>query len=164
MDAGPGAARDALARLFQQRDEGGAAGLALGKFHGRLHFGQHGPGGKLSVRHILAGCLGRQLIQPLNIRFAKMDGNLLHGREDNQAVGIQLAGQTSGGKIFVNDRRSALQMEPLGAEHRDAPAAAGDDHQAGVHHILNGLDFHDGLRAGEATTRRYPRPASSTTV
>ena len=60
-----------------------------------------------------------------------MDGNLLHGREDNQAVGIQLAGQATGGKILVNDRRSALQMEPLGAEHRDAPAAAGDDHQAG---------------------------------
>lgn len=67
--------------------------------------GSMDPGGKLSVRHILAGCLGRQLIQPLNIRFAKMDGNLLHGREDNQAVGIQLAGQATGGKIFVNDRR-----------------------------------------------------------
>lgn len=89
-----------------------------------------------------------------------MDGNLLHGREDNQAVGIQLAGQATGGKILVNDRRSALQMEPLGAEHRDAPAAAGDDHQAGVHHILNGLDFHDGLRAGSffpALPKRWTR-------
>ena len=77
-----------------------------------------------------------------------MDGHLLHGGEDDEAVGVQLAGQAGGGKVLVDDRRRALEVEALGLEHGDTAAAAGNDHQTGVHHVLNGLNLHDGLGTG----------------
>ena len=46
VDNRAGAARHAVLGLFQKGDQGGAAGGALGEFHGSLHLGQHGAGAK----------------------------------------------------------------------------------------------------------------------
>ena len=47
-------------------------------------------------------------------------------------------------------------MVALGLVHRDAAAAAGHHHQAGVHHIPDGLDLDDGHRLGGG---HHPAPA-----
>ena len=63
MDDRAGLARDAVACLFQQRDEGLAAGLRLGKFDRRFDLRQHGAGGELAFGDVLSGLFRRQLIE-----------------------------------------------------------------------------------------------------
>ena len=84
MDGGAGFAGYAVLGLFQQRDEGGAAGGTFGKLHGGLHLGQHGTGGKVPLTDVLAGLVGGQGIQPLFIGLAEVDGNLFYGSEDDK--------------------------------------------------------------------------------
>ena len=54
-DTGAGFTVDAVPGLFQQGNEGGAAGLGLSELHGGLYLGQHGALGKLVLLHVLVG-------------------------------------------------------------------------------------------------------------
>ena len=56
------------------------------------------PGGELAFRLVLPGLLRRQVIQPLLIRLAEVDGHLLHGGEDDEGIGVDLLGQHAGGE------------------------------------------------------------------
>ncbi|MPN03738.1 hypothetical protein SDC9_150970 [bioreactor metagenome] len=91
-DEGARFALHALPGLFQQGDEGLTARTGGGKIHRRQHLGQHGAGGEFAVLNMCLGLLGRQAAEPLLVGLAEADGHLLHGGEDDEQVGVQLAG------------------------------------------------------------------------
>ena len=55
VDNRAGAARHAVLGLLQKGDQGGAAGGALGEFHGGPHLGQHGAGGEVPPLYVDLG-------------------------------------------------------------------------------------------------------------
>ena len=113
-DGGAGLSGDAGLGFLQQGDEGGTAGLALREFDGGLDLGQHGAGGELALRGILLGLRGRQMVQPFLVGLAVVDGDLFHGGEDDERVGVQLLSQQLGGKVLVDDGTGALEVVAFG--------------------------------------------------
>ena len=103
MDPGAGLAGDTVLGLLQQGDKGGAAGLGLGELHGSLHLGQHGALGELILVHIGFGLCGGQIVQTLLVRLVEVNGDLLHGGEDHQYIGIQQLSQQLAAEILVDD-------------------------------------------------------------
>ena len=67
--------------------------LGLGELYRGLDLGQHGAGGELPLCLVLAGFLRGQMVQPLLIGLAEIDGNLFHSGEDDESVRIQLLRQ-----------------------------------------------------------------------
>ena len=89
VDAGAGLALDAVLCLLQQGDEGGASRLGFGEFHRRLHLGQHGALGELTLADVAVRLVGGQVVQPPLVGLVEVDGDLLHGGEDNEHIGVQ---------------------------------------------------------------------------
>ena len=157
VDGGTGLAGDAVLGLLQQGDEGGTAGLGLGKLHSGLYLGQHGAGGEMALGLILAGLGGSQVAEPLHIGLAEVDGHLLHCGEDDEGIGIQLLGQQLGGKVLVDDGAGTVEGVALTAGDGDTAAAAGDGQIAGSQQGTDGLDLNDGNGLGR---RRNLKPVS----
>ena len=153
MYGGAGLARDAVFGLFQQSDERGAAGLGLGKRHGGLHLRQHRAGGKLPLVHVTARQLRRQVGEPLLIFLAEVDGDLLHGGQDDEHIRVEQLGKLCRGKVLVDNGGCAVELSVL-ADDGDAAAADGDDDGTGVHERLHGVLFNDvdGLGRGNDLT------------
>ena len=102
LHAGAGLAFDALGRLFQQRDERDAAGLAFGERHGGLHLRQHGAGGKLLFVDILARLVRRQGVETLLVGLAEVDGDLLDRRQDDEHIRVEQLCELGGGEVLVD--------------------------------------------------------------
>ena len=103
MYGGAGLARNAVLCLFQQSDERGAAGLGLGKRHGGLHLRQHRAGRELALLGVLTRHIGRQVGQPLFVFLAEVDGDLLHGGQDDEHIRVEQLGKLCRGKVLVDD-------------------------------------------------------------
>ena len=127
MHSRAGFAFNAVLGLLQQCDKGGAAGLGLGELDSGLYLRQHGTLGKLALLNVNLCLSGSQIIQPLLVGLIEVDGDLLHGGEDDEHIGVQLFGQQLGSKILVNDSGSAFQVIALGTVNGDTAAAAADD-------------------------------------
>ena len=85
-----------------------------------------------------------EVIQPLLVRFAKVDRYLFHGGENDQQIGIDHLRQLRTGPILVDNRTGAAQMVTL-ANHRNTAAADCDHHVAVIHQrfyrlFLNNID------------------------
>lgn len=95
---GTGLAGKTVTRLLEQRDERRAARLALGKRRGGLDLGQHGAATELvGLGQTLYVSRG-QRVEPLLVVGAKANGNLLHGRQDNQASASSCSASFSAAK------------------------------------------------------------------
>ncbi len=83
-----------------------------------------------------------QLIEPLHIGLAEVDGNLLHRGEDDQHVGVDKLRQLGTGPILVDHRTGTAQVIAL-PQHRNAAATDGDHHLTGGQHGRDGLFLDD---------------------
>ncbi len=83
-----------------------------------------------------------QLIEPLHIGLAEVDGHFLHCGEDDQHVGVNQFRQLGTGPILVDHRAGAAQVIAF-AQHRNAAATDGDHHLTGGQHGRDGLFLDD---------------------
>ena len=92
------------------------------------------------------GGLGRAVVQH----------RVRHVGRDHEDVGPDGAGQQRGAEVLVDDRLDAAQAAVGVAHHRDAAAAVGDHHEAGVEQRLHGGRVDDLQRLGRGD---HPAPA-----
>ena len=143
-DDGTSLAGNAVRRTVELGDERHASGTGLGELQRRLDLGQHRAGGKLASFNIALGSFGHELVKLGLVGLAKVDGDLLYGREDDKRVGIKLLGKAGCGKVLVDDGSGALQVVALGVVDGDAAATAGNDHVVGFDQRADGVKLDDG--------------------
>jgi len=80
-------------------------------------------------------------VQPLLLRFAEIDGNLLDRGGDDEQVSIDKGGEQAAGVILVNHRSCAHATAFTIIQHRDAAAANRDNHHASRYKRAHRLDL-----------------------
>ena len=111
------------------------------------------------------GRLGHgQAVEPALVGLAPVHGHLIDAGGDREQVGAQLGGQQRAGGVLVDDRLDALEGAVVAAHDGDATATAGDDDRRRPR-AARGSSCSSTIStgAGDGTTRRQPRPASSAT-
>ena len=110
------------------------------------------------------GLVGGEVLELLLVGLAEVDGDMLNGGQQEQNVGVAVLGQQLAARVLVDDGRNALvaALVLVVADDGDAAATAGDDDELVVEQVEDGVSLDDLLGIGEATTRRQPRPESST--
>jgi len=112
-DGGAGLSGNAVPGFFQKGDESCPTLLGFRKLYGGLNLGEHTAGGELSLLFVLPGFIGGHGVQPFLVRLSKIDGHLLNGGEDDEAVGVQLLRQKLRSEVLVDDRARAPQVIAL---------------------------------------------------
>lgn len=136
--------------VFKAGDDGSAADA--GKGHGSFHLGQHAAGCEMTLAAVLLGLGHGHLFQRLLVGFAPVDGNTIHSSQNDQHISADQFCQLGGGKVLVDNGRSADQTTVLG-NHGDTTAADGNDNMAALHQRADHILLHNvnGLGAGHNT-------------
>ena len=87
-----------------------------------------------------------------------MDRYLLHSRQNNQQIRVQLFRKHRCCEVFVDYSRSALKMMPVCLENRDSSSAAGHNNVIRFHQRADRIDLDDALRF---RTGHDPAPTAS---
>ena len=94
----------------------------------------------MSLFYVLLRLVRCDVAKPLLVGLSVINCSFFNCGQDDEKISIQFFGQQTACKIFVNDSTGSLQVIPLTRDRNPAASAGG---------------------FGEATTRRYPLPASS---
>ena len=81
--------------------------------------------------------------------------------DEHEGIGVNLVGELGRCVVLVDDRIDAVP-EVASTGDRDPPTAIGHHDMSGVQQTPHCLDLYEPAGLGEGTTRRYPRPLSST--
>ena len=102
MDVCAGFPCDPVFCLFKQGNESSASRLGFCELNGSLYFREHGSGSKMSLFNIFSRFLRVKLIQPFFFRLSEVNGNLFHGGEYNEEIGIQIFRQQFACKVLID--------------------------------------------------------------
>lgn len=140
MYAGAALATQRCCCVFQAGDDGSTADA--GKGHGSLHLGQHAAGCEMTLTAVLLGLGHGHLFQRLLVGLAPVDGNTIHSGQNDQHISADQFCQLGGGKVLVDNGRSADQTTVLG-NHGDTTAADGNDNMAALHQRADHILFYN---------------------
>src|SRR6059036_802581 len=132
---------DGLGDAIERRDRSPDAS-ALDEIDGGLDLGPHASGRELAGGEEPARLADGEPVEETPLGRAPGDGHAVHAGEKQDPVRAELASEHPGGQVLLDDGLHALH--PRGRfQDRDAAAAHGDRHHAGVHERANERRFHD---------------------
>jgi len=140
-------------------DDGGSP-ACRDKTHRSKNLRRHRAFPELPVRKEAARCGGIQAPEQGFIFCAEPGEDTPNVGEYQEKIGAYPGGDAFGGEVLVDDRLDPAQ-EAVFPDHRDAPAAAGDDDGSCMEERSDRLDLKDLQGVGDGTIRRQPRPSSS---
>ena len=162
-DPGASLAAQGAADIFGVGDQGFFAAVFQEPQDG-LDLGQHRALGEVAFGHVLLGFGHGHLVQPFLVGLVEVDGHLLHRGGDDKQIGADQVGQHRRTEVLVDHGFNADQIAVSSSITGMPPPPTPMTMKPALTRVLMASASTIFTGRGEATTRRQPRPASSTTA
>ena len=101
-------ALDTVFGFLQKCDQSCAAFLGGSEVNGCLYFWKHGARCEVTFFHVFLCFFNCQILKPLFVWFAEVDGNLFNSCENDEEICIQFLSQKTACEVFVDNCAGAL--------------------------------------------------------